>query len=199
MRGPGADDTPALYHVSLKTGDVDGGDASSLYDDPELLGHLWLGAYLAFEPELARVVEDESGHPAGFVVAALDTVRFEQRCRADWWPPLRERYRNPPTSAQPWSLDEQAMAAIHRPERTEVLLAHEYPSHLHIALLPELQGHGRGRMLIEWVCGELRRRGSPGVHLGVDDENRRAVGFYRHLGFNEVHGYEGGIVFGRRF
>ncbi len=65
MRGPGADDTPALYHVSLKTGDVDGGDASSLYDDPELLGHLWLGAYLALEPELARVVEDDSGHPGG--------------------------------------------------------------------------------------------------------------------------------------
>ncbi len=93
------------------------------------------------------MVEDGSGRPAGFVVAALDTLRFEQRCEHEWWPPLRERYRNPLTTSQPWSLDQQAMAAIHRPERTEVLLARDYPSHLHVALLPEVQGHGWGRML----------------------------------------------------
>ncbi len=91
------------------------------------------------------------------------------------------------------------MAAIHRPERTEVLLARQYPSHLHVALLPEVQGHGWGRTLIEWVCEELSLRGSDGVHLGVDEGNHRAIGFYRHLGFTEVHGYEGGVVFGRRF
>jgi ribosomal protein S18 acetylase RimI-like enzyme len=192
-------DTAVLYDISRRTGDVDGGDASSLYDDPELLGHLWLGAYLALEPELVRVVENSAGEAAGFVVAACDTLRFERRCETDWWPSLRARYRSPHASAQPWSLDEQAMSAIHRPERTDVLLAGEYPSHLHIALLPEVQGHGWGRALIDWVSGELGRRGSPGVHLGVDEGNSKAIGFYRHLGFTEVDGYEGGVVFGRRF
>ena len=198
MREFRTEDTSTLYRVSLLTGD-NGHDAEHLYDDGDLLGHLWLGPYLALEPEMARVVDDGAGEAVGFVVAALDTARFEQRCEIEWWPPLRDRYRNPYSSAQPWSPDEEAMAHIHRPERTDVLLTLDFPSHLHIALLPEGQGRGWGRRLIEWVCAELEHRGSPGVHLGVDDGNDHAIGFYRHLGFAEIDGYEGGIVFGRRF
>jgi ribosomal protein S18 acetylase RimI-like enzyme len=36
----------------------------------------------------------------------------------------------------------------------------------------------------------LRERGSPGVHLNVNAANRRALGFYRHLGFTELHANE---------
>ena len=32
----------------------------------------------------------------------------------------------------------------------------------------------------------LRRDGSPGVHLGVSNRNQRAIGFYRHLGYEEL-------------
>ena len=33
----------------------------------------------------------------------------------------------------------------------------------------------------------LRAGGSPGVHLGVSEANQRAIGFYEHLGFHELH------------
>ena len=36
------------------------------------------------------------------------------------------------------------------------------------------------------VLDELRRRGLPGVHLGVGTVNARARAFYRKLGFAEL-------------
>jgi ribosomal protein S18 acetylase RimI-like enzyme len=39
---------------------------------------------------------------------------------------------------------------------------------------------------LEEVMGRLRRRGSPGAHLGVSEVNAPAVGFYRKLGFEEL-------------
>ena len=61
-----------------------------------------------------------------------------------------------------------------------------YPSHLHIDLLPRAQGRGYGRRMIEQVLNALRRRQSPGVHLGVSERNTRAIAFYRRLGFHEL-------------
>ena len=60
-----------------------------------------------------------------------------------------------------------------------------YPSHLHINLLPRLQGRGFGRRLIERWLQMAGAAGSRGVHLGVNAANRPALGFYRALGFHE--------------
>jgi ribosomal protein S18 acetylase RimI-like enzyme len=62
-----------------------------------------------------------------------------------------------------------------------------HPSHLHIDLLPTWQGAGWGRRLIEALLERLAGAGSPGVHLSVSLRNPRAVAFYRHLGFTELH------------
>ena len=45
-------DLDALYRVCLETGDA-GRDATALYDDPTLLGHVYAAPYALFEPELA--------------------------------------------------------------------------------------------------------------------------------------------------
>ena len=74
-------DTPALYDVCLRTADA-GGDATHLHNEPSLLGHVWLGPYLALEPELAWVVDGGGGRPLGYVVGALDTTAFEESSRA---------------------------------------------------------------------------------------------------------------------
>ena len=66
-------DTPALYDVCLRTADV-GDDATHLHREPSLPGHVWLGPYLALEPDLAWVVDDGNGRPLGYVVGALDTI-----------------------------------------------------------------------------------------------------------------------------
>ena len=40
--------------------------------------------------------------------------------------------------------------------------------------------------MIEQNLDTLRRRGSPGAHLGVSTRNIRAIGFYERLGFREL-------------
>ena len=77
----------------------------------------------------------------------------------------------------------------------------EYPAHLHIDLLPRLQGRGVGRRLVDTLLDALRRRGVPGVHLGVDAANTRAIGFYEHVGFAPIgpdHDGSDGWLFGLR-
>jgi ribosomal protein S18 acetylase RimI-like enzyme len=57
---------------------------------------------------------------------------------------------------------------------------------LHIDLLPRAQERGYGRRMIERLTVELRKRGSPGVHLGLSAFNPAAHGFYQRLGFKEL-------------
>lgn len=183
------EDTDALYRVALHTGN-DGTDASGLFADPDLIGHLYVGPYLALEPALAWSLVDETG-PIGYVLGALDTVDFERRCEQHWWPPLRARIPDP--SIRPdWpglesaSQDDEAAYLIHHPELTPAEVLPQYPSHLHIDLLPSGQGQGYGRTMIDTLLATLIAAGSPGVHLGVGAANVRAIGFYRALGFREL-------------
>lgn len=187
------EDAAALYRICLLTGDS-GEDASALYRDPELLGHLYVGPYAALEPEHAFVLEDARG-VSGYVVGALDTVAFNARVRHAWLPPLQARYPDPAGEPDGWSPDDRLMHLLHDPDEAFPLrTAPEldgYPSHLHIDLLPRAQGRGLGQRLMETLLAALRTGGSPGVHLGVGRDNHRATGFYRHLGFTcltETHG-----------
>ncbi len=150
------------------------------------------------EPSLAFVLADDAG-PVGYVIGALDSREYEQRAEREWWPPLRERYPDPEPDRRPeWTADQRCAHAIHHPSRGAADLLTAYPSHLHINLLPRGQGNGHGRRLIETLCDALRARSSTGVHLGTGRRNRRAVGFYRHVGFTELESTEDIVLFGMR-
>jgi GNAT superfamily N-acetyltransferase len=183
-----------LYRICLLTADS-GEDATPLYGDPQLPGHLYVAPYAIFEPALAFVAEDGDG-VGGYTVAALDTAAFERRLERDWWPGLRARYAGPSAEAAGGMSDAERLArySIHQPWRPSRDLLQDFPSHLHIDLLPRMQGHGVGRRLIERLAAGLRARGSPGVHLLVGRRNTRARGFYDHVGFTELP-TEGGGVF----
>ncbi|MCE7002769.1 GNAT family N-acetyltransferase [Kibdelosporangium philippinense] len=175
------DDLDALYRICLQTGDA-GEDATALHEDPQLLGHIFVGPYAVLEPSLAFVAEDAEG-VSGFILGALDTRAFEAEMERDWWPELREQYPDP---ISPVSEDEKLMRTIHHPFRTPEKYLDSYPSHLHINLLPRTQGQGVGGRLMQTLFDALRAKGSPGVHLSVWSQNHRAIGFYRHLGFTEI-------------
>ncbi|GII97820.1 acetyltransferase (GNAT) family protein [Sediminihabitans luteus] len=169
-----------LYEICLRTG-ADGDDATGTFADPRLLGEVYLGAYLALEPDLAFVLVDADDVPVGYVVGTADTASFEDRLEREWWPPLRERYG--PDAFPDGSPDAGLVRQIHSPWRTAQPWLAEHPAHLHVDLLPQAQGGGAGRRLLETLFGALRERGVPGVHLGVSATNLRAIGFYEHLGF----------------
>jgi ribosomal protein S18 acetylase RimI-like enzyme len=179
-----SDDLDDLYRICLLTAD-NGQDATGLFRDPRLPGELYAAPYATFQPSLAFVAED-SGGVGGYVVAALDSQAFEQRLERDWWPDLRARYPEVTPGAQLSAQEQFALHDIHHPWATAGELASRFPSHLHIDLLPRLQGRGAGRRLMATVISALRAQGSAGLHLLVGKHNQKAAGFYRHLGFTEI-------------
>ena len=180
-------DLPGMYRVCLLTGAA-GQDASSLYRDPDLLAHVYCGPYPTADPGLTWVVVDAQG-VAGYVVATADTAAFEDWCERAWWRALRDRYPRRPDPGD-GTEDHVLVARLHDPRPSRPPAA--APAHLHIDLLPRVQGRGWGRRLITTLADELRVRGVPGVHLGVDVRNRRAVAFYGHLGFVTDTSYDWG-------
>lgn len=177
-----AGDLDQLYEICLRTGDS-GEDASDLVVDRRLLGEQYAAPYGILEPEHAFVVDDGTGTAIGYALGALDTRTFEARCEAAWWPPLRERH---PIGSGGNDLDELLIAMLHERHPTPDDVVATHPSHLHIDLLPEAQGRGWGRALMERLQGALRADGSPGVHLGVSAQNTRAHAFYLHLGYERL-------------
>ncbi|MBE7699073.1 GNAT family N-acetyltransferase [Oerskovia sp. Sa1BUA8] len=171
-----------LYDICLRTG-ADGGDASARFSDPRLLGEIYLGAYLAFEPGLAFVADDGTG-AVGYVVGTADTREFEERCERDWWPALRARY--PLDVFPPEAADAGLVRLLHAPPTADPEVLDLFPAHLHVDLLPAAQGGGNGRRLLGLLFDALRERGVQGVHLGVSETNTSAIGFYEHLGFVRV-------------
>lgn len=176
---------PGLHDVCLRTGDS-GQDATELYTNPHLLGHIYAGPYPAADPGLTFVLADSQG-VAGYIVATADTNAFEQWCEENWWPALREQYPSslaidPCDGSQDWL----RILELHAASPTQDDLFKDYPAHLHIDLLPRAQGAGAGRALIQTLVAALRERGVAGLHLGVGSGNPGARKFYLAMGFREA-------------
>lgn len=180
-----------LYDICLLTG-ANGAGAEDRHTDPRLLGEVHLGAYLAHEPDLAFVLEDNAGSLLGYVLGARDTQSFRKLLEEQWWPPLREKYPLGIFPAE--SHDERLVRRMHSPSRTDPAVIERFPAHLHVNILREGHGGGNGRRLMETLFSALQDGGVEGVHLNVSSDNIHATGFYRHIGFTPL----GGTVWGLR-
>lgn len=188
-------DHDEVYDVCVRTANL-GLDARGLYSDDALMPELFAGPYLEFEPELAFVVDTgEAGtreRVAGYIVATADTRAFVARYREEWMPGFAARYGQTAAAAatagsgSEMSAEEVFVDLGLRPEHMLIRELDRYPAHLHIDLLPELQGQGFGRQLIRTLLAQLAARGVAGVHLGFDPGNVGAGAFYRRLGFVEL-------------
>jgi ribosomal protein S18 acetylase RimI-like enzyme len=174
-------DRDDVYDVCVRTGAA-GKDATGLYSDDTLLPDIFAGPYVAYQPDLAFVV-DTGERAAGYVIAVADSRAFARWYDENWLPGFRRAHPldTAPTDAERvvigWGLDAGDSIV---PE------IDSYPAHLHIDLLPEVQGQGFGRLLIRRLLVELRKRGVPGVFLRVSPANTSALAFYRRLGFHEL-------------
>jgi len=176
-------DLDALYEICRRTGDS-GKDATPIVADPKLFGEIFAAPYGVLEPEHAIVLDDGTGRAIGYVLGALDTAAFEARCEAEWWPPLRERH---PLGSAAVPMDELLVAIFHHPSTTEPEVLADYPSHLHIDLLPEAQGQGWGRRMMTAMLDLMAAAGSRGLHFGVSARNHDGLAFYDHLGIERIN------------
>jgi GNAT superfamily N-acetyltransferase len=189
LRFAQASDLDAFYAISLATGHA-GGDATHLYEDRMLMGHIYSAPYAHLQPDLALVVEDDAG-VGGFAVGAIETATWEARLERDWWPHLRSRYPDPGEPSSAWTADQKRWAMIHHPELTPATVAKSYPAHLHLNLLPRLQNQGHGAMLAQAWLQIAKEKRANAVHVGVNRINVRAVRFWARCGFEPLTADDG--------
>ena len=168
-------DEPDVARICRLTGDA-GGDATGNFGDDTALADVYATPYL-HGPGCVALVVDVGGRAAGYVVAATDTRAFQEWFTEQWWPG-RAALHPGRTSADEWLL-----ASARDPQRCLNSAVDAYPAHLHIDLLPELQGAGWGRRLMDALRERLAAAGVAGVHLVAERRNAGAQAFYPRVGF----------------
>ena len=189
-------DDAGLAAVCLATADH-GRDAGALYASHGLVGDVYALPYVRFEPDLCLVVDDgtREGRVSGYVLGTSDTPAFEEWAARAWWPGVRSRY--PSAAAVPGSPDARLAAKVEESRPTVRSLTDRYPAHLHVDLLPHVQGRGLGRRLLEAFMTSAHGAGAGGVHLGVSSANENAIGFYGRLGFHLLTRTDDTVLLGR--
>ncbi len=187
-------DITALFDICLKTGNS-GRDATSHFRDKEILGLYYAAPYVAYQPSLCFILSREDTRPVGYILGTSDTARFSEWAEERWFPLLRQRYVTLPENFT--DRDRHIAELIRRGYPVKEALK-DYPAHLHIDILPEGQGGGMGRRLMETFIRALKENGVPALHLEVGKANPRAIDFYRHLGFHTIVENEKSLALGMR-
>ena len=189
------EDEAALSSVCIRTADA-GADATGILTDDEIWPEVFLRPYLARPPDDAFVVDDE-GEAVGYLVCAPDTRSFEDWFSTSWWPERGARWARVAETGGPRAERTAGILRYAAARRAEAEpYGDAYPAHLHIDLLPQAQGQGWGRRLIDALIKSLRARAVPGVHLVADATNTSALAFYDRLGFVRLPSHEGVQAFG---
>ncbi|MHA7987445.1 GNAT family N-acetyltransferase [Rathayibacter sp. CAU 1779] len=173
-------DRDDISEICVKTG-KSGQDATGWLETDDLLPDIYALPYVDLEPGTAFVV-DVDGRARGYILGVPDTRAFVSRLRTDWLPGFEAKY--PLTDED--SATQHFIRDGRNPERMLVPELEDYPAHLHIDLLPELQGQGQGRMLVRTLLRALASRGAPAVYLEYAPDNVNAGAFYERLGFRPL-------------
>jgi GNAT superfamily N-acetyltransferase len=186
------EDLPYIYEICYLTG-YDKVTLETICEDKYKTGHYYAAPYLYFDIECCFVVTVEN-IPKGYILGTHDTETYTQWLNTHWLPKVRKYYdlqkfqnRDP--------FETHLNNCIINDTEIEDRLK-DYPAHLHIDLLPELQGKGMGRKLIEVFFNRCREKGAQRVHLGVSKENPGAIAFYNKLGMYVISEDEEGINMG---
>ncbi|GLS89664.1 hypothetical protein GCM10007916_07310 [Psychromonas marina] len=187
------EDLSSLYQICLQTGDG-GRDASHLLTDKKLMGHYYAAPYAVLDPEVCFVAS-HNNEACGYIVGCKSSSLFAQQTAQDWFPKLREQY--PLEVEREDSLTDNMLLMIHHGYHARPEFA-DYPAHLHISLLPNIQRAGLGRKLIVAFINKLKELKIPGVHLEVSRANTGAVSFYEKLGFQAIGEFKHSITYGMK-
>ena len=188
-------DLTGLLKVCLETANG-GKGATHLHNLHDLVGEIYVAPYVLHEQNFAFTLK-ASEKVVGYVLGVLDTGRFESRLDTDYWPATKAKYAALTRDLTPH--DVSLIEELNRQGFSPAELIAKYPSHLHIDIIESHQGLGYGKTMILHLLKALQDAGSSGVHLHMSASNDRANGFYKKLGFVEIHTNESEIIMGLVF
>ncbi|KAF8321140.1 acyl-CoA N-acyltransferase [Clavulina sp. PMI_390] len=192
--------TPAdeadVSRICLLTGNA-GTTAESVYSIPELIGLTYAVPYLHVPHTFSYVLvatptpshpsspNESTGNAAerviGYIIGTTDTLAYSAAALRDWWPVQAAKY---PVETTPGNADDKRLMGLFaKPDAYAEELVAKVPAHMHINILPEAQGTGWGRRLIDTAINHVRGAGGSAIFLGIDPRNDRARQFYKHVGF----------------
>ncbi len=191
-------DIPYLYDICLKTG-KNGKTAEDSFFNPYMLGEYYAVNYMLYEESSCFVIEDTKSNivtPLGYIVGCCDSKHFSNWMEKTWLPILRKRYTVSYDTKT--DIEKNLVNLIHKVHAFEEKdWTKLYPAHLHIDLLPQLQGMGCGKILLNTFCDYLKNENVCGVHLGVSAKNKNAIGFYERMGFTILESFDWGLLLGK--
>lgn len=183
-------DYAAIARICLLTG-ATGKDATGLFSTDTTLADVYATPYL-HGPGGFCLVWDVDGEARGYVLGTSDTRAFQRWFTEHWWPSRADRHPAR-TDSDGWLLPE-----AQNPTRMLIDRVDEFPAHLHIDLLPDQQGKGAGRSLIDACIDLLTERGVAGVHLVAEKANQGAQAFYPRVGFEPIDEADTVVTFARK-
>lgn len=194
-------DSPYLYEICLKTG-FRGENAEPLFYDLYMLGQYYAVNYLYYESDSCFVIDavdtnsvNKEFIPQGYIVGVQNSYDFEKWMQSYWLPILQKRY--PVQYHGKTDFEKRIAGLFHQKfDDSKSELYKNYPAHLHIDILPTLQGYGYGKKLMALFIEEMRKKNCSGIHLGVGKQNRNAFGFYNTMGFKILSENELGYTLG---
>lgn len=185
----------------------------------QIAPYLWTLQYTHLSPGNCFVIDDSQGKAVGYVIGCPDVYAFAEAYPRYVSEVLQSEQglRDVPAPDQldalePWSVpasgdsakqrvNHRCMAQLAYSPRWLLLegvegksdLVGQYRATMHIDMIPEYQGQGWGRKLIERFAESVRTSGSDygrGIHIGVSGENTEVVPFYEKLQFRVFQGGE---------
>ncbi len=171
-----------LYEICADAGEGGRSIAEDL-TEPKLLGGFYAVPYAEYDPSLCLMLRIES-RPLGYILGTDNTAAFARWFNSIQLPKLRQASAH--LSGTAASAAEQRLLDDISQGMEVLDFCRQYPAHLHINILPEAQGKGLGKRLMNEFIELLRCRQVPGVHLGVAAENTQAIGFYESFGFSLI-------------
>ncbi len=135
---------------------------------------------------IAFVYLNDAGSPAGFVAGTSNPGGFYSRLlKRDW---LKFALASIiPVLKKPSVIGRVARAVSHPSDNP---IGDDVAGLFSIGVLPELQGTGAGKKLVQAFLDEARQRGCKRIFLTTDRDNNEAVNaFYEKLGFSVERQY----------
>ncbi len=157
------------------------------FPDQELVALRWALYYVLYDSEHCFVAADEDDKPIGYVLSTVNSLKYRENYKQIIVPLIKDRMKDLKKDyPQEYTTYKRSFRPILEDYSYPYMkkIAKEYPSHLHIDILPGYQGMGLGKGLMTALLNHLRDIGCPGVHLGVGSDNHRAIAFYKSMGFS---------------